>query len=335
MKSAIIEVGDIGRIFRKQIKRVIFVLLLLSHLQIISGQDVIITIWEDTIFCRIKSVSSAHIQYERKIGNRQVIGKFIPMDDVLEYYRNYKPLKNNLNNKPLKNNRYDGISANTGHWIIGIDAGRASLLASTVNDVKSMVDMGIPKSQADTYSKHLKHGWVVQGSIYYLISDLWGLGAKYSLFTSATQQNLTLKVDDYYPLFLVMGMKERQYIQYVGPSVIFQQGLNGNKKWQLTETISAGYVHYRDEMRQTSANPNPLIPNSLAERGTWGATAGISLNYYPQPWLSIGIHAELMYARLTKINLSTKDIKQTIPLEKDDYEYLTRLDYGLAFRFHF
>ena len=88
MKSAIIKAGDTGSIFRKQMKRVIFIMLLLIPLQMVSGQDVIITIWEDTIFCRIKSVSSAHIQYERKIGNRQVIGKFIPMDDILEYYRN-------------------------------------------------------------------------------------------------------------------------------------------------------------------------------------------------------------------------------------------------------
>ena len=324
MKPTMIDVGDTGCKVHKQLKKIIIGLFLFLPLQIISGQDVIITTWQDTIFCRIKSISSTRIHYEQNNGTRQIAGKVISMEDVLAYYRNHKPLKNNYNNR---------VSSSTSHWVIGIYSGMSSLLAS--NNVKNMVDMGIPESQANDYLNNLKHGWIVQGSIYYLISDLWGLGAKYSLFTSSAKQNFMVKVDDYYPSFLLMGINEKQYIQYVGPSAIFRQWLNYNNNLQLTETFSAGYVHYRDEMRQTSTNPNTLIPNSLAERSTWGATAGISFNYYPQPWLSIGINADLMYARLTKINLSTKDFTNTITLKKSDYEYLTRLDYALAIRFHF
>ena len=42
-------------------KKLIVGILMLISLQIVSGQDKIITIQQDTIFCRIVSVSSSHI----------------------------------------------------------------------------------------------------------------------------------------------------------------------------------------------------------------------------------------------------------------------------------
>ena len=284
----------------------------------------IITIRHDTIFCKIKSVSSTHIQYEQKTGYRTIVGRFIPKEQVLEYYMNIQSSKTNRNLRTSKpSNR----------WIIGLYPGRSSLLAS--DDIESMTDLGIPKSQADEYSRRIRHGWNINGDIHFLITDFFGLGAKYSMFTSSAQQNFTIKINNYYPEFLYMGMKENLYIHYAGPSFLFRQWLNDKRNLQLTESLSAGYVHYRDEIRQTQALINTLIPNCLAEGNTWGASAGLSFDYYPQSWLSIGVKAEFMYACLTKINLSTKELKQTIELEKKDYEYLTRLDYSLAVRFHF
>ena len=68
-------------------KKIIFSFLIFLPLQIVSGQDKIITIQNDTILCRIVSVSSTHIQYEQKDENQNIVGKFIPTEEVLEYFR--------------------------------------------------------------------------------------------------------------------------------------------------------------------------------------------------------------------------------------------------------
>ena len=67
-------------------KKKVFVLFILflftSSLHFISAQDKIITIQNDTIHCRILSVSPTYIQYEQTAENGFVTGKFIPTEQV-------------------------------------------------------------------------------------------------------------------------------------------------------------------------------------------------------------------------------------------------------------
>lgn len=239
----------------------------------------------------------------------------------------------------------DELSSKPKHrWVIGISPGRSALLAANAIDANSLKEINIPKSLTNDY-RHPKSGWNFHSDVHYLITANFGLGAKYMMFTSSAQQNFTISTDDYTTPFysfppyhtgmLYLGFKERLYIQYAGPSVISQQWLNQKHRFQLAETLSAGYVYYRNEMRQVSTYPNRMIPNHLVESGTWGVCSGLSFNFFPQTWLSFGVKADMMFARLTYLHLSTKDLDKTSKLGKNDYEYLTRLDYSLAIRFHF
>ena len=309
-------------------------LLMLIPLQIAIGQDQIITIELDTIHCRIMSVSPNYIHYEQRAENGYMIGKFIPTEQVSEYLRTTQleelnPYVGIVRRKPEPAHR----------WMIGIHPGRSSMLASTANDEKVLIESGIPKSQVDNYVKQMRHGWNFSGDIHYMFSDHFGLGAKYSLFISSAQQDFTMRyfspglvtpIHSY--MYLHVEIKEKLYIHYAAPSVIFRQWLDKNRQFQLIETLSAGYVHYRDELRQ---NQGLYKLNVLAESNTWGANAGLSVGYYPLPWLSVGVNTAFMYARLKKMDVSTKESTQTVELNKKDYEYLTRLDYSISIRFHF
>ena len=306
-------------------KKFIVLLFMFTPLQIVCGQDRIITIQQDTISCRIVSFSSAYIQYEQNVDGN-IVGKFIPNEQVLEYLRSSQQVETLLSGqkfKTLKSGR---------RWVIGVYPGRGSMLASTTNDEKEMINMGIPKSQAQDYCKQNRHGWSISGDIHYFFTGFFGLGAKYSLFASMAQGDFTIKFDDYFPQYLCMEFKEKQYIHYAGPSVMFRQWLDKNRRLQLTETVSAGFVHYRDELRMGYVEG---LINGLTESNTWGTNAGLSLGYYPVSWLSVGVNAGFMYAFLTKVDISTKEFKETVKLEKNDYEYLTRLDYSFSIRFHF
>ena len=319
-------------------KKLIVGLLMLISLQFVSGQDKIITSQQDTIFCRIVSISSSHIQYEQKVEN-QYVGKFIPTEQVLAYFRNTQ------SSEPDHKYSIDRQRPKPAHrWLIGVYPGRASLLASTTNDEKEMIDLGIPKKQAVDYNKKLNRGWSISGDIHYLFSDYFGLGAKYSLFTSSVKQDFTIAINSMFPEYACVGVKEKFYIHYAGPSVIFRQLLDEKTRIYLTETLSVGYVHFRDETRM---DPNQYtfhisniyglpsaVYNFLTEGKTWGANAGLSIGYFPVSRLSVGVNAGFMYARLTKLELSTKQTSQTLELDKRDYENLTRFDYSFYIRFH-
>ena len=75
--------------------------------------------------------------------------------------------------------------------------------------------------------------------------------------------------------------------------------------------------------------------NTLSEGKTLGVNAGFSVCYFPSTWFSVGVNADFMYARLTKIDRSTKKITERIKFEEKDYEYLTRFNYSFCLRFLF
>ena len=313
-------------------------------LQIVKGQDRIITVQQDTVHCRIVSVTSNHIHYEQMEG-RYAVGKFIPIEQVSTYFRSPQ------SSAPVSyKHGYRQIQIPTYRWQAGVHFGRASFLSSTANDERSMIDMGIPKSQAKDYNRQLKHGWSINGDIHYMFTDFFGLGAKYSFFTSSVQKDMTINPYGLFnynniPEFFSIGMREIQYIHHAGPSVIFRQRLSEKIKLYLAETLSIGYVHYRNEGRfdpnkytfvyQNMYGASVPIYNLLTEANTWGANVGLSAEYFPVSRLSVGVSAGFSYARLTKVDISTKETTQTVELEKIDYVSLARLDYSICVRFHF
>jgi len=308
-------------------KKLMISLFIFLPLQIVSGQDKIITIQNDTIHCRVLYVTPARIQYEQKAENGFMIGKFIPTEQVLEYYQNPQPAEINPYNRPnrqaLKPSR---------RWMVGLQSG-ASFLIKTSESEYNLINRGMSQLQDEGFYKQLKRRWHLHADIYYLPYDYFGWGAKYSFLTSSAQKDVVMKSNDnYLPSYLCVGMKERQYIHYAGPSVIFRQWLGKSHQLLLTEPLSIGYVHYRDELRMDAIFSSD---NGLVEGNTWGATCGISLDYFPLPYLSIGVNAGAMYSRLSKLKMSDKHSTTTGKLDRHYYQSLSRIDCSLGIRFHF
>ena len=94
-------------------KKIIVGLVLLIPLELMRGQDKIITVLQDTIHCRITSISSTHIQYEQKVENLGYVGRFIPAEQVSEYLRI---------SQQTKINSYDKVSSQkskpTQSWLL-------------------------------------------------------------------------------------------------------------------------------------------------------------------------------------------------------------------------
>lgn len=80
-------------------KKLIVGLLMFVPFQIVNGQDRIITVQKDTIHCRIVSISPNHIQYEQMEENGIPVGKFIPTEQVSEYFRSPQSAETDLHDQ--------------------------------------------------------------------------------------------------------------------------------------------------------------------------------------------------------------------------------------------
>jgi len=230
----------------------------------------------------------------------------------------------------------------THRWMVGVQLGGSSLLASSLNDEHGIHNLFIdalkwtvPK-HAIKFNKQLKQGWNINSDIHFMRSENFGLGVKYSFFTLSSQ-NVFFPNYFSYSEYQCAEMKQKLYVNYAGPSVIFRQWLHESQKLQLTETISAGYVHYRDEIREYANYPTSY--NVLLKSNTLATNVSLFLGYCPVPRLSIGANFGLFYAYLTKVNIGTSDyysklVTQKAGLDKG-YRSLIRFDYSIDIRLIF
>ena len=325
-------------------EKMITALILLLAFTYAKGQDKIITTKNDTIFCRIISVSQTYIQYEQKSDKQNVIGKFIPIEQIQEYSHNSQGQKIS-ENSPDINQWAEPFQ----RWRIGLQGGGAHLLSSFASSKSSMQEAGIPQSQIDDYHKQLRNGIYAGANIHYMIFPFLGFGVSYSLFSTSIQMNYNIRSNDYYygydiPSFYSMGEKDKIYVNYIGPSVIFQHWLDKNHRFRLNAELTVGYIRYREEDR---LDPYQYVGylilnrssgsgyNLLTKGNSLGGNMQVSLEYYPLSWLSVGVNAGFFTTTFKTLNLSNSDTSIEQKLDRADYLNMSRLDYSIGLQFHF
>jgi len=324
-------------------------LILLLAFTCAKGQDKIITAQNDTISCRIISISPTHIQYEQKRDNQAVIGKFIPIEQVLEYYTHSK-----LQETPLGAFNSKRVAEPFRRWRIGIQGGGAYLLSSFDGLQTNMQQMGISQSKIDDYQKQLRNGKYVSADVHFLITRFFGVGLKYSLYAATTQLDYMINGYGYYyytvsgwstgyyiPTFYPFNEKDKIYLNYFGPSVLFQHWLDKNRKFSISEELSIGSARYREEGRLdpylyiNTDQGSTYLSSTLTEGNTLGGSAQVAFKYYPKPWLSVGANIGVFYTTFKTLKTSTKDTSSIQHLEDNDRLDMSRIDYSLGICFHF
>jgi hypothetical protein len=314
-------------------KKIIIGLVLCLSAQVVRSQDTIITTRQDTISCKILSISPTHINYEQKVGNRQAIGKFIPVGEVSKYYRS----DSQWDDKKF-------FSSRPAHpWRVSLQTGFAHLTASSSDTEREMQDMGVPKSEVKSYFKHLKNGLYLSGDVHYFFNDFMGAGVKYSFFHSSADVEFAYNAIppsyvSYYSSYEhnIMGVDDRLYIHYVGPSLITQHWLDKKQTFQLLAELSIGYAYYRDEAR---INPylysNSFTLGTLGEGKSLGGNVEAALAYYPSTWLSVSANVGFFSAVFKKMDITTSEGSYTEKFDKNNYENASRINASLGVQFHF
>ena len=317
--------------------RKIFVCLLLSvFVFLLKAQDKIVTSKNDTIFCKIVTMNTTRIFYEQTEGTK-ITGKSIALDNVASYSRQAETTaKQSQHAHSTATERRQIVPEKK--MIFELSVGVATmpwLLASVGN------------SEMDEAFEQLKKGVTVGVSVHNLLTSSIGVGFQYSFFGSGYHGDSFQTIDQTYPIYLIANIKTRQYVNYIGPSVLFQQFLDPNHKLKLSETLSGGVFAYRNEEQfsmdvpgssSSSSSYTTTSYNVLGTGLSFGGRLGLSLEYFVLPQLSVGVGGNFLYGQLSTMNLEYRDSggnSESIPNEKlENSLNLSRFDYGLVLKFH-
>jgi len=290
----------------------------------IHAQDKIITSDKDTILCRILSVNKNDILYEIKQKDGSISGKKIKMSLVSEY----SVMKNNQSlveiQKPSKNE--------TIKWNIGFNAGKS---------FKPWLFDNMSNIQFENY-EHLKSGINLNTQIHGMKNDNFGLGIDYNLTTMHSSQTLLGELSTPYN-FSSYTELSRQYSNYFGPSVIFQQNLNSKSLFKIRETISAGLLNYRMESESTTPGMindkySEITTNSLLTGYSFAAKIGLSIDYKLNKDFSVGAGASFLWSLLNRISYETRSYKSHSLAKNQQLSNpfnLSEINYGIVLRYQF
>lgn len=327
-------------------EKLLLIFLFFVSLATVKAQDKIITIKQNTIECRIVSVNAERISYEQKTSDKHVIGKSIPISDVLQYFRSGKPDSFGDIITHEKTNR-----KSPGHrWLFSLQGGLAHSLTDYSDFRNLMLNAGSSASEADDYTRKLENGYHINTSLHYLLTTFLGLGADYNLFCSASKGEFLTQGSGEMnlPLYTNVGLNERLYSHFAGVSVLFRQFPDRKKRIKILETISPGIVLFREESRGSEfqvywgdndsyAGAPPQYydhANNVTKSTTFGAKGSLSIEYGITPQISAGLAGNFMWARLHKISVKsseydTKDQKLENPMN------ISHIDYGFTVRYNF
>ena len=319
-------------------KKGIIAFMMLLAFTYVQGQDKIVTVQKDTIFCKIISISLKSIRYEQQGNNRETVSGSIPMEQVKEY----SLVPRMQGTLPAELNRRQSTPP-------PVYSNRQQQRVPSYTPVKQMEDpfpkwrIGLQGGGSYIFKSPTELGVFAGVDAYYLTSKSFGVGLKYSLHDFSIHTNVfnyDNSLSD--PTYNCASKTEDIYMNYIGPSVVFLQWLNEDHTLRLNEELSVGYLYYRNEVR---FDPNQYVPinpdlnkieyNYLEEVNTLGGSFQLSLEYYPVSWFSLGVNAGIASAPLTVMKITNDET--SVPRLINTWEYFKKshIDYSVGLHFYF
>ena len=277
-------------------KLFLFSMLTLAFCQL-SAQDLIVTTKGDSLNCKITKVKSDNIYFTfSKDGN--TFNSLLPMSNVNVYkYGN------------LSGDGYRSTPSSDYQIIaFSINGGYSRRLAKVADNMSS---------DYKDYVKQLKNGYHFGADFAYYFSENYGAGVKFQTFKASNSG--ILYVDNYG----LSDVKDEISMPFIGPmfSMRYQ---NENNSFYVNYAL--GYLGYTDKWTIGQ------------DKGTnKGGTVGLMFDFDYAFWFSpntaLDIRLSFISGTLSSITRETGSTKETIELEKDEYEGLGRMDISIGLRF--
>lgn len=207
---------------------------------------------------------------------------------------------------------------------ISASGGLGYLIASGQDDIISGV---VNKDVIDKANKDLRLATNLNGDVHYLFEAGWGLGAKY-LFqkTSAKANDVIVDIQDN-AHYMIMDIWEKDYINFVGPSLFGYSPMGSNDNLFLTSSLSAGYAWLRSEA-------SILNQNMLVTGGNFGMNAEIGLDYLFTPSFGIGVNLGYLMSYFNKVKRTDGASTQEQTFDKDSRYNASNIHVSIGLRYY-
>ena len=288
-------------------KKLVLCFLLLSLVQSLYAQDLIVTMEGDSINCRITKIKPDYIYFN--LRQQDEIMKTLIASDQVSYFE-----KGYYTNKGVPSDLPPIPSADYPRFRIALNGGWSYRIGKLPDGISPA---------AKQYLQELKSGNGFGGDILYYFSETMGLGFKYGLHRSTNSvENIYFTDENGNTRY--GKLKDDISISFYGPT-FSARTLNSSNESTFLTNISLGYMDYIN--KSIVIDPMTFTGGSVGMVWDIGYDVGISENF------SLGIQLSYFMGTLSKYEITKGTTKTTQKLAQDQYESLNRIELLIGLRF--
>jgi hypothetical protein len=299
-------------------RNLLIALMLAGFVQVISGQDRIITINHDTIDCRITRIARDAVCFDIMTKGVKTSGQ-LPASEIYSY--NIMP-----SSVQERGTRYTAGIA-TGRLRLGLNGGSGYILSSTDDAENELIAMGVSGLKAEAYYRDLKTGFSGSADATWVFSFGYGAGIRYRFFNTAAVTEGSFDAGDGINI-LFCDYRENIFTNYAGVSLFYQEPVGKKKQFSLYSSLSLGMAFYLNMLEFFTDNL-VITGNAPGMDGTIGIECRLT------PVISAAAEASVFAATLKKIEITDGEQKESVELPEENYENLSRMEFTLGIRFYF
>ncbi|MGQ1891793.1 hypothetical protein ACT29H_15235 [Thermophagus sp. OGC60D27] len=271
------------------------------------SQDLIVTNSGDSINCKITKVKKDNIYFTFKHKD-DIRSTLLPVANIKTHQFDYFQTSEVPKDKVVGYENYQ-------HFRIAINGGYSYQTAK--------VGESVPSDFKD-YVRDLKSGYHFGGDLTYYFTEILGFGFKYHLFKSSNSLD-NIYLEDTEGNRTYGKMRDDLTISFIGPTFSTRL-LSYDKRNAFHMKLSLGYMGY--------SNDKVIIDKYKMTGGTMGSSFDVGYDIGLSENLSLGFQISLLTGTLIEYDWDDGIKKETIELEKGEYESLTRIDFSVGLRFN-
>ena len=283
-------------------------ILLLSALNALRAQDLIVTSKGDSVNCLITKVSKEHVYFVYKNGEKAT-RTLMPADQVTYHKKKYFD--------------HSALPAQTVRAYDDLPRFRISLQGGWSRRLAKVADVG--DADLKEYIKGLKSGFHLGVDGAFFFTENYGAGLKYAYFRTSNEiDNVTVTTTTGESKTGLM--QDKINIHYFAPEFWTRYSF-ADDKLILLAGASIGYLRYID---------NGVLVDPLTITGsTVGVGFDIGLDYMITPHFGIGANLGLIGGSIGTMKYNDGTGEREVSLNDNQRENLTRLDVSAGIRWCF
>lgn len=215
------------------------------------------------------------------------------------------------------------VEQKTPRFRIGVSGGLGYLTASGKNDIDGAVDHKV----IDKLTSDLRWATNLNGDAHYLFETGWGLGIKY-LFQRTSSEANDVILNPYDAVhYVVTDIWEKDYINFVGPSLFGYSAIGGRENLFLTSSLSVGYAWWRSEASM-------LRQNVLVTSGNLAMNTEIGIDYLFHPDFGLGVNIGYFLGTFSQVTASNGITTQKQTLDKNSRYNPSNIHLSVGLRYY-